>query len=63
MDKEIILKEIRRTAEANMGRPLGVRRFERRNRNQKISLAETLARFAEAQREAGFTPNEKNAAL
>ena len=59
MDKEIILKEIRRTADANMGCPLGVRRFESETGIKRSHWQKHWTRFADAQREAGFTPNEK----
>jgi len=63
MTKEHILSEIRRTASTNGGVPLGVSRF----------LAETgirstdwhgkyWARWGDAQKEAGFRPNQLNAA-
>ncbi len=59
MDKEIILKEIRRTADANTGRPLGARRFESETGIKEYHWQKHWARFTDAQREAGFTPNEK----
>jgi Meiotically up-regulated gene 113 len=59
MDKQHILEEIRRTAAANNGEPLGVARFF-----QETGIKETdwrgkfWVRWGEALREAGFEPNQ-----
>ena len=42
-----------------MGRPLGVRRFESETGIKEYHWQKHSTRFADAQREAGFTPNEK----
>jgi hypothetical protein len=63
MTKEHILSEIRRTAAANGGVPLGVGRFF-----VETSIKESdwhgkfWARWGDALREAGFQPNQLNAA-
>jgi hypothetical protein len=58
MDKATILQEIKRTAEANDGVPLGFRRFESET---GIRYADWFgvywARWGDAVREAGFPPN------
>lgn len=59
MDKDIILNEIRRTADPDTGRPLGVRRFECETGIKEYHWQKHWARFSDAQREAGFTPNGK----
>jgi len=56
---ESILQEIRRTAQTNNGKPLGVRRFERETGIKLSHWQKHWAHFADAQREAGFKPNEK----
>jgi hypothetical protein len=63
MDKHHILEEIKRTATANNGEPLGVARFL-----QETGIKETdwhgkfWARWGDALREAGFQPNQFNKA-
>jgi hypothetical protein len=63
MDKQGILNEIRRTAEANGGVPLGVARF-----SQETGIKVTdwdgkfWLRWGDALREAGFEPNQFNIA-
>jgi Meiotically up-regulated gene 113/Homing endonuclease associated repeat len=56
--KEHILREIRRTAEANGGRPLGFRTFEQET---GVRYADWFGRYwrswGDAVREAGFEPN------
>jgi hypothetical protein len=59
MNKAHILQEIKRTAEANDGVPLGVRRFETETGIKKSDwFGKFWARWSDAVREAGFTPNE-----
>lgn len=58
MDKEFILQEIRRTAAANAGVPLGWRRFlTETGIRQTDWLRRYWARWSEAVREAGFSAN------
>jgi hypothetical protein len=63
MDKQRIVSEIRRTAEANGGVPLGVARFLEET---GIKVADWegkfWARWGDALREAGFEPNQLNSA-
>lgn len=59
MNKQDILYEIKRTAAGNGGKPLGMRRFERETGIRISHWQKHWARFADAQREAGFAPNEK----
>jgi len=58
MTKQHILKEIRRTAEANGDRPLGFRTFQRQT---GVRYADWFGRYwkswGDAVREAGFEPN------
>jgi len=64
MTKSYILNEIKRTAEANGGQPLGRIRFEK-----ETGIKEThwygvyWARWGEAVKEAGFVPNEMQGAF
>src|SRR5260370_4396584 len=58
MEKDQILKEIRRTAEANSGKPLGVARFEIETGIKPWDWERFWARFGDAVKEAGFVPNQ-----
>ncbi len=64
MKKEHILKEIRRTTEANGGVPFGSRRFFQET---GIKVADwrgkIWARWGDAVREAGYAPNERQGAF
>jgi len=63
MTKEHILSEIRRTAGANGGVPLGVQRFFAETGVKESDWhGRFWARWGDAQKEAGFQPNEFNAA-
>jgi hypothetical protein len=59
MQKEEILAEIRRTAAENGGKPLGVDRFASVTGIKTYDWGRFWARFGDAQREAGFEPNQK----
>jgi len=59
MDKDLILNEIRRTANLNNGKPLGWRRFESETGIKTWHWQQHWALFSDAQRAAGFAPNEK----
>lgn len=62
-DKQRILNEIRQTAEANGGVPLGVARFFQETGIKQTDWAGKFwARWGDALREAGFEPNQFNAA-
>jgi len=60
--KDKILDEIRRTAKENGGVPLGRERFERETGIKPYDLGKYWAKFGDAQREAGFSPNTLNLA-
>jgi hypothetical protein len=62
MTKMHILDEIRRTAEANGGVPLGWRRFQAETGIRQTDWSRFWARWGDAIREAGFAPNEFTAA-
>lgn len=55
--KEEILQEIRRTAGENGGIPLGNSRFQKETGIKPYDWQKYWARFGDAQKEAGFTPN------
>lgn len=64
MKKQFILDEIRRTAEANDGRPLGRVRFEKETGIREGDWSGRYwARWGEAVNEAGFAPNRLNAPI
>jgi len=56
-DKDYVLEEIRRTAEANGGRPLGRDRFRDETGIKPGDWAGHWARWSDAVEEAGFQPN------
>src|SRR6266487_670592 len=59
MDKQYILGEIKRTAEANGGIPLGLDRFFKETGIKKYDwYGKFWARWGEAVKEAGFAPNQ-----
>jgi hypothetical protein len=64
MTKDHILQEIRRTAEANGGVPLGSARFSSETGIRSPDwLGKYWARWGDAVREAGFAPNEFQSAF
>ncbi len=63
MTKDYILQEIRRTARANGGKPLGWRRFSAETGIRESEwLGPYWARWSEALQEAGFPPNAMTSA-
>jgi hypothetical protein len=62
MQRDEILAEIKRTAEENGGKPLGKGRFERATGIGEYDWLKYWSRFGDLQREAGFEPNQLNAA-
>lgn len=63
MDRQHILAEIRRTAEANGGKPLGVRRLDSEAGIKEHHWQQYWPRLSDAQREAGLDPNSKTEAF
>ena len=59
IDKQHILDEIQRTARANGGMPLGRLRFRKETGIGEYDWSKYWSRWGDAQREAGFAPNEK----
>jgi hypothetical protein len=57
MDRDFILDEIRRTAIANGGRPLGMSRFEAETGIRRYDTEKYWARWGDALSEAGYQPN------
>jgi hypothetical protein len=56
--RDHIVEEIRRTAQANGGRPLGIRRFEAETGIKSSDwMGKFWARWGDALLEAGFEPN------
>lgn len=63
MNKQHILSEIKRTAEENGGVPLGMQKFFRETGIKRHDwLGKFWARWGDALREAGFKPNQMQAA-
>jgi len=62
MNKEQILEEIKRTAKANGGVPLGRRRFESEIGISEYDWLKYWVRWNDAVSDAGFTPNRKSEA-
>lgn len=63
MKKEYILQEIKRTAKANNGVPLGHRKFESETGIKYYDwFGKHWARWGDAIREAGFSPNQLQSA-
>ncbi len=63
MEKEYILQEIKRTAQENGGAPLGISRFEKETGiHAEDCIGRYWARWSDALREAGYSPNEMTAA-
>jgi hypothetical protein len=63
MNKQHILDEIRRTAKANKGVALGSVRFRRESGIKEWEWGKFWARWSEAVREAGFSPNQMQTAF
>lgn len=59
--KERILEEIKRTAICNHGVPLGMARFEKETGISPYEWERFWPRFGDAQKEAGFAPNQMQA--
>jgi hypothetical protein len=63
MTKTHILEEIRRTAQANDGKPLGSKRFMTETGIGLADWSKFWARWSDAIRDAGLSPNQMNAAF
>ncbi len=63
MNKEHILEEIKRTAKANGGDPLGQNRFRTETGIKPYDWEKYWIRWGDAVRDAGFEPNQKNEAF
>jgi hypothetical protein len=63
MTKDFILDEIRRTAADNGGKPLGQNRFRSETGIKEYDWRAHWARWGDALVEAGFTPNQLQAAI
>lgn len=57
LTKEQIIDEIRRTAKENSGQPLGESRFTKETGIKPYDWKKYWARFGDAQKDAGFSPN------
>lgn len=62
VDRNTIIAEIKRTAAENGGKPLGRLRLEAATGIRPIDWMRYWPRFGDAQRAAGFEPNERTAA-
>ena len=60
--KQDIIDAIRCTAKENGGKPLGVARFEKETGINPYDWGKYWARFGDAQKEAGFAPNQMQGA-
>lgn len=60
--KDKILDEIKRTAKENGGTPLGTSRFEKETGIKPHEWGKYWARIGDAQKEAGFLPNQRQGA-
>ncbi len=58
ISKEKILEAIRKTAQENSGRPLGEVKFQKETGINRNDFGKYWARFGDAQKEAGFEPNQ-----
>ncbi len=58
LTKQDIIDAIRKTTGKNEGKPLGVARFEKETGINYYDWGKFWARFGDAQKEAGFTPNQ-----
>ncbi len=56
--KQDIIDAIRQTAKENSGKPLGQDRFEKETGIKPYDWGKYWARFGDAQKEAGFVPNQ-----
>ncbi|MGA7710713.1 MAG: GIY-YIG nuclease family protein [Rhizomicrobium sp.] len=62
LSKSDILNEIKRTALANGGKPLGTAKFENETGIKAHEWGRYWARIGDAQKEAGFEPNQRQGA-